>query len=134
MEKTDDQVRDSEQHGVRVERLGDGERNDKHCSHGREHACAHNSFLGLERVRQPGVTRPRPPERGQDEQSAAEPVPRWVIGHEPGDLRDREDEDEIEEELERGDPLLTLGHRWSLNSPPTGRLIDEFPRRSRSEL
>ena len=40
---------------------------------------AHNSFLGLERVRQPGVTRPRPPERGQDEESAAEAVPRWVI-------------------------------------------------------
>ena len=79
VEQANDQIRDPEQHRVGVECLGDGEGDDEHRRHGREHARAHNSFLGLERVRQPGVTRPRPPERGQDEQPLAEPVPRWVI-------------------------------------------------------
>lgn len=79
-----------------------------------EHARTHKSFFGLERVREPGIARPRPPERGQDEQPAAEAVPGGVVRHEEGDLRDGVDEDEIDEELERGDPLLALSDRWRL--------------------
>ena len=45
-------------------------------------------LLGLERVRQPGVARPGPPQRRQDEQPAAESLPRRVVRHERGDLRD----------------------------------------------
>ena len=53
---------------------------------------------------------------------AAEPVSRGVVRHEQRDLRDGEDEDEVEQGLERGDPLLTLGHRWTLGldrGPPS---------------
>ena len=63
---------------------------------------------------EPGVARPRPPQRRQDEQPAAEPLPRRVFRHEGGDLREAEDEDEVEEQLERGYPLLTRGHRRDL--------------------
>ena len=79
VEQAHDQERDPEQHSVGVERLRDGEGDDEHRRHRREHAGAHGPFLGLERVRQPGVTRPGPPERGQDEESAAEPGPRRVV-------------------------------------------------------
>ncbi len=116
LEQTHDQIRDPEQDGVCVEGFRDGERDDEHRSHRREHARAHRPLLGLERVRQPGIAGPRPPERREDEQPAADPVPRRVVRHEQRDLRDRVDEDEIEEELERGDPLLTLGHRWRLRN------------------
>ena len=39
----------------------------------------------------------------------SEPTPGRVIGQDGRDLREREDEDEVEEELERSDPLLALG-------------------------
>ena len=38
----------------------------------------------------------------------SEPAPGRVIRKDSGDLREREDEDEVEEELERSDPLLAL--------------------------
>ena len=114
VDETHDQVRDAEEDAVRVERFGDGEGDDEHCGHRREHPRAHRPFLRLERVRQPGIARPGPPERGKDEEPLAERPPLGVVRHEQGDLRDGEDEDEVEEELERGDPLLALGHRWRL--------------------
>jgi hypothetical protein len=54
-------------------------------------------------------TVPRPPDRGEDEQAATDPPPGEVVGHELGDLREGEDHDEIEEELQRRDPPLALG-------------------------
>ena len=38
----------------------------------------------------------------------AEPAPGRVVRQDRRDLREREDEDEVEEELERRDPLLAL--------------------------
>lgn len=66
-----------------VERSRDGEGDDEHRRHRCEHARAHRSLLGLERVRQPGIARPRPPERGKDERPAADAVPRRVV-RQPG--------------------------------------------------
>ena len=114
VEQTHDEVRDPEEDAVRTERFRDGERDDEHGRHRREHARAHRSLLGLERVGQPRVGCPRPPERGQYDQPLPEPVPRGVVRHEQGDLRDGEDEDEVEEELERSDPLLALRHGRTL--------------------
>ena len=54
------------------------------------------------------MARPRPPDRGEDEQSATDPPPGEVVRHELGHLRDGEDHDEIEEELQRRNPLLAL--------------------------
>lgn len=133
VEKADGEVREPEQHAVGVEGLRDGERDEQHGAHRPEHGQAHGALLGVERVGEPGVRRPRPPERGEDEQPAAEPLPGGVGRHEAGDLRDGEDEDEVEEELERSDALLALSvvvlhHRETLEHGeerelrPVGRL------------
>ena len=63
-------------------------------------------FLGVDRVRQPGVGGPRPPEHPEHEQALDEAGPGRVLDDEPGHLREREDEDQVEEELERRHPLL----------------------------
>ena len=52
--------------------------------------------------------RPRPPERGQNQKSASQPAPCQVARQNRRDLGEPEDEDQIEEELERRDPLLAL--------------------------
>ena len=109
IEQQHDQVGDPEQHRVRTERARYGERDDEHRGHRAEHARAHRPLLRLERVGEPGVARPRPPDRREGEETAPESPPGEVVRHELGDLREGEHHDEIEEELQRGDPLLALG-------------------------
>ena len=48
-------------------------------------------------------------------------VRREVFGHQRGDLRQREDEDEVEEQLDRRDPSL-FGHRQQPRMPLGGHL------------
>ena len=54
-----------------------------------------------------------------------EPAPRRIVRQHRRDLRESEDEDEVEEELERRDALLSLGvllaHRWTLTRQVGGR-------------
>jgi hypothetical protein len=57
--------------------------------------------VGIDGVGQPGVGRPRPPERGEDQETVPEPTSRRIIRQNGRDRREREDEDEVEEELER---------------------------------
>jgi hypothetical protein len=61
-----------------------------------------------------------------------EPTPRRIIRQDRRDLREPEDEDEVEEELERSDPLLALnvlfGHTRTLTLTASLRqllLIDQ---------
>jgi hypothetical protein len=56
-----------------------------------------------------GVSAPRPPQSGEHEHAAVEPLPRRVIRHQGRDLREREDEHEVEEKLERDDAFLGVG-------------------------
>src|SRR5262249_18320043 len=69
---------------------------------------ADESLLGIEIVREPGVARPRPPERGEHEHAVPDPRPGRGVGKERRDLREREDEDEVEEELARRDAVLVV--------------------------
>jgi hypothetical protein len=55
--------------------------------------------VGLERVRQPDVAHPGPPDR-QERKAAAERQPADVVQHQLGDLRHREDEHEVEKQLQ----------------------------------
>ena len=104
-----EQVGDAEQDAVVAEGLGHSEGGDQHRAHGREHRQPHGALFGVQRVRQPGVGGPGPPERAQDEHPAQDPAPGRVVGEQARDLRDREDEDEVEEKLERSDALLVGG-------------------------
>ena len=66
------------------------------------------AFLGIDRVRQPRVRPPRPPQRSKKKRPAQQSFPGLVDRKEAGDLGDGEDEDEVEEELERRDPLVAI--------------------------
>ena len=93
-----------------VEGLGDADRDDQECSHGREDDDAHGALLGIDHARQPRVTRPRPPEHPEHQQALRQPFPGRVVEHQRGALGDRENEDEVEEELERHHPLPFAHH------------------------
>ena len=114
VEQAHEHVGDPEEHGLGAEGAGDGEGDQEHRGHRPEHARPDRARLGLQRVREPGVARPGPPEGGEDEQAAAHPRPGGVVRRELGHLGEGVDEDEVEEVLQRGDPLLPLGHRGRL--------------------
>src|SRR5205085_9923611 len=72
------------------------------------------------RARQPRVDVPSPPERREDEHPAKDSSPRRVVREQLRDLGDREYEDQVEEELERGDLVLgELELRLGVGHAPT---------------
>ena len=109
--EADDAVRAREQQRVVSERARHTECDDQESSHRDEHHETDAALLRVEHARQPGVADPRPPQDAEDEQAPREPRPGRVVRHQRGALRDREDEDEVEEELERRDPLGLAEHR-----------------------
>jgi hypothetical protein len=80
-------------------------------------AAPDDALLRIDGVRQPGIGRPRPPERGQHERATADPGERRVVGEQYRDLREREHEDEIEEELARRNSVFVLERRRGHPSP-----------------
>ena len=106
MEQADEEVRDAEQHGVVPEgarhRQGDAE----HRRHRGEHRQPDAALVHVHRARQPRVDAPCPPERRDHEHPAEDSAPRRVVREQDRDLRDREHEDQVEEELERRDLVL----------------------------
>jgi len=93
---------------VTAEAFGHGERGDEHCRHRDHHRAPDQSFGRIDSVGQPGVGRPRPPERDEEQQSMSETAPSRIVGENRRDLGEPKDEDEVEEELERTDPLLAV--------------------------
>ena len=69
-------------------------RGDQHRAHLPGHADA---------IRQPDITRVHPPDRHQHKQCPQKIHSPVGVLHHLGDLRDREDENQIEEEFDRGD-------------------------------
>ena len=103
-----DQEGDSEHDTFVAERLGDGQRSDEHRRHRNHDRAPDRALIGIDGVRQPGVRRPRPPERAENQEPVPDAGPRRVVREHGRDLREREDEDEVEEELERRDALFSL--------------------------
>jgi hypothetical protein len=101
-----DEVCAGEGDAVIGERARRRERGDEHRRHRGEDHQPYAALLGIDLVRQPGVRRPRPPQRSEREQPARDAAPRRVGGHQRRDLRDAEDEHQVEEQLERCDALL----------------------------
>ena len=108
MHDVHDQEGDPENDAVTAERVGDGQRSDEHRRHRNQHRSPYRTDTGIDGVGQPGVGRPRPPERAEDQQAVPEPAPGRIVRQNRRDLREPEDEDEVEEELERRDALLAL--------------------------
>jgi hypothetical protein len=120
MQGAHDEVRDAEGHAVGAEGVRRRERNDEHRGHGAEHGEPDGPLFRVEGVGQPRVRSPRPPQRTKQQQAAEEPTPGRAIGEEPRDLRDREDDDQIEEQLKGRYPLSafdgSIGHPETLAS------------------
>ena len=66
------------------------------------------ALVGGDVVGEPGVGAPRPPERGEHQHALPQALPGRVLSHQRRDLGQREHEDQVEEQLERGHALL--GH------------------------
>ncbi len=88
-----------------AEGLRHAERGDQQRRHRAEDDQPHGALLGVDHAGQPGVADPGPPEHAEHQQPLAQPRPGRVVGHQRRALGDREDEDEVEEELQRRDPL-----------------------------
>jgi hypothetical protein len=112
----DDEEGNAEQDAVIAERRRDGKRRDEHGGHRHQQRRKHNALIGIDRIRQPGIGRPRPPERCEDQQPLPEPTPRRIVQQHPRDLRERQDEDEVEEELERSDAVHCTEHGFLLDA------------------
>jgi len=108
MHRANDEECSTEEHAVVVEYTRHHERRDEHRDERDEQCCADEAFFGVDSIRQPGVGRPRPPERAEHEHTAADPGERWVVGEQRRHLREREHEDEVEEELSWRDAVLLV--------------------------
>ena len=106
MKQTNEEVSHTEQHGVVSEgarhRQGDAE----HRAHRGQHRQPDATLVDIHRARQPRVDAPRQPERREGEHPAKHSMPRRVVHEQARDLGHREHEDQVEEELERGDLVL----------------------------
>ena len=108
VEKADEEVGDPEEHRVVAEGAGNRQRGDQHRPHRGEHHQPDAALVDVSRARQPGVDAPRPPERRENEHPAEDASPRRVVREQSRDLRDREHEGQVEEELERRDLMLAV--------------------------
>ena len=90
------------------ERAGHRQGDAEHRPHGGEHDQPDAALIDVQRAGQPGIAAPRPPDRRQHEHPPKHSAPRRVIGEQARDLRDREHEDQVEEQLERGDLMLAV--------------------------
>jgi hypothetical protein len=98
-------VGDREHPGPFAERIGDRDAHDEGHEREGDHGAAHRQPDGVEPVRHPGRRDPAPPER-DDHDRALEGAERILVLVEVGrELREREDEDEIEEQLDVRDPV-----------------------------
>jgi hypothetical protein len=92
-----------------VVRLGDRQGDDEQRAHRGDHRQPQQTFVGARLVAQPGVRRPAEPQQGQQDEPATEAAQRRVVGHQRGDLGQREDEDQVEEQLESRDAVRVVG-------------------------
>ena len=105
----DRDVRAGEEQSVRSERLRDRDRHQEAPEHDSHQQQADRDRVGIELVRHPGRVVPGPPDDEQHERCLPNPLPGQVVEEQMRDLRDREYEDEVVEQLERRRPLLLAG-------------------------
>ena len=102
----DRDVRAREQQRPVAERLGDRDRHHEAREHQPDQQEPHDDRVGVELVGDPRRVVPRPPDREQRDERLPDALPGEVLEQEMRDLRDREDEDQVVEQLERRRPLL----------------------------
>jgi hypothetical protein len=130
VEEYDDSVPEPECKAGRVVRARDGERDDEERAHSTEEEQAEAEQIGRDRIRQPRVAVVHPPDDRQHHDDVQRAGRISARDEDAGQLRDREDEDEVEEQLERRDAgaaVDRLGHCAIIAETPTcGREADAF--------
>jgi hypothetical protein len=91
--------------------LRDREGDEEQGRHRDHHRAAEHALVGVRLVAEPGVAAPGPPQEEQQHEPAQCAPPAEVVGHERGHLGDREDEDQVEEQLQRGDPVAGVARQ-----------------------
>jgi hypothetical protein len=104
-----EQHRSAEAAVLVIPRLRDRERDEEQGRHRDDDRRPDHAHVGVRLVAQPGVAAPGEPEQSQQHQTAEHAARTDVVGHEGGDLRDREDEHQVEEQLEGGDGVPLVG-------------------------
>jgi hypothetical protein len=122
--RTDDEKGDAEEHPLVVEDTRHDERPDEHRGQRDEQRGADDGLLRVERVRQRRIGRPRPPEGAEHEHTTADPGEGRIGGKQRRDLRECEDEDEVEEELSRRDVVLEVACRRHHRPRPYSALCE----------
>ena len=112
-------VRQRELEAVARERVRHRQRHQQHRRHRRDQGDPDRALLGVHDAREPRIAGPRPPQEGEHQHGLGEPAPRRPRHDQRGALRDREDEHEVEEELERPH-ALALPHRRAEARPVRG--------------
>jgi hypothetical protein len=102
------QVADAERDPLAVVGLGDRQRHDEEAAHPAEQQQPEAKSVGGDRVGQPRVAVVHPPHQQQHHHDVQEGLAIHALDEQPGQLRDREDEDEIEKELQRRDPYAAF--------------------------
>ena len=110
-----------EQEPPLAERVGQGDGHDQGGHHGADQHHPHRSPVRIEPVGQPGRVDPGPPQRQQQQRRLRGAAQIQTLAEQMGQLGDREDIDEVEKELHRGDLMvaLTLAAQQSSNADAT---------------
>jgi hypothetical protein len=104
-------VGDGEGEGEPAEGLRDAEGDDQQRGHRGEDDDSHRPLLGVDDAGQPRVADPRPPQHAEHQHASGQSLPARVMCHQCRALSDRKDEDEVEEQLQRSDPLALSERR-----------------------
>ena len=117
----EDDIRRREQEAALAERIRDRNRHHEAGEHHADQQEPDDGRVGVELVRDPGRVVPRPPDDEQHERAATGARPCQVVEQQVGDLRDREHEDQVEEQLQRRRALLLPRVTIALEAGHLGR-------------
>jgi hypothetical protein len=101
-------VGDGEDDGSALERLRDRRRQHEAAEHQQEQDDADQRPIRVEPVRRPGGVDPRPPHRDHQQTGLDRAERRQMVQQAVRELGDREDEDEIEEQLDEGHAMMVV--------------------------
>ena len=100
------EVPDPEGHARGAEGVRDGQSGHEKAGHAHEHQQLEHGLARRNGVGEPRVPAVHPPDVAEDEHHPADTGARGLGHQQRGELRDREDEHEVEEELDRRDPYV----------------------------
>src|SRR6202043_3101430 len=103
MDERDDEIADAEEYAAIGEGGGNGERDQEEPAHPDQQQEPNGDVAGWDRIGQPRVPAVHPPDIAEEQEHLEEAVEGRVAEQQAGQLCDGEDEDEVEEQLERAD-------------------------------